>query len=51
MIKLNWLNLMLQKDRLAILTQTSLILLNYPTLEEISRTNAIEDIVDIQFLD
>ena len=39
------------KDRLAILTQTSLILLNYPTLEEISRTSAIEDIVDIQFLD
>jgi len=28
-----------------------LILLNYPTLEEISITSAIEDIVDIQFLD
>lgn len=39
------------KNRLALLTSASIVILNYPSFREISKTNNIMNVVDIQFID
>ncbi len=39
------------KNTLAILTSKSIILLNYPSFKEISKSSSIANVVDIQFMD
>tara|TARA_B100000795_G_scaffold117458_1_gene87329 strand:+ start:24713 stop:25948 length:1236 start_codon:yes stop_codon:yes gene_type:complete len=39
------------KNRLALLTNASITILNYPSFREVSKTNNITNVVDIQFID
>ena len=39
------------KNRLALLTSASIVILDYPSFREISKTNNIMNVVDIQFID
>jgi len=39
------------KNRIALLTSASIVILNYPSFREISKTNNITNVVDIQFID